>query len=117
MSKASHRSVSAFSEGFTEHRPCKHCGSPFEPRTREQDFCPGGKCRKAYHNETYALGKAAREGKEHGSKGIHLANLATSSRLQALYKELQREQGTGRYLSTFELNQRTRLQNIATYIS
>jgi hypothetical protein len=29
---------------------CKWCTRPIKPRQRSQVFCPGGKCRHAYHS-------------------------------------------------------------------
>ncbi len=31
-------------------RHCEYCGKPFEPKRRDQRFCPGGSCRSAARN-------------------------------------------------------------------
>ncbi len=33
-----------------ENKPCKFCQKSFEPNRDWQDFCPGDKCRNAYHS-------------------------------------------------------------------
>ena len=34
-------------------RHCQQCGEAFSPKRQAQLFCPGGKCRAAYHQDRY----------------------------------------------------------------
>ncbi len=37
------------SQAAAETKPCKYCKKDFEPNREWQEFCPGDKCRNAYH--------------------------------------------------------------------
>jgi len=78
-------------------RQCEHCEKEFEPRRKDQRFCPGSTCRQKYHAQRRKRALNAQEGTQapvmqlrgvipcpHCSKGLRIEIADMTERLADL---------------------------------